>query len=331
MISRLLSFSIRAHWLVLLLTVVVAAYGAYELTRLPLDALPDITNKQVMINYSAPSLGPEDVEKRITFPIETAISGLAGVESTRSFSRNGYGQVTAIFRETANLYFMRQQVAERMAQAKPKIKRRTQEERRRETQRAILAASIALLTEKLTDARATLAQKKKETTEATSTHEQTLQDLQVKRERAIAERDSAERELTQRFVTAGTILNLNRVEHPKLAPLFARVDELKGAVNAREAAIVRLEAERRVYDRAAVQKGLMTVGIEGMSQEEAGPLLEAVFEHAENPEFVYEHVWRLGDLLLWDNRCSSHARRDFPSTERRLMLRTTVQGSGRPV
>ena len=124
-----------------------------------------------------------------------------------------------------------------------------------------LDGPIALLTEKLTDARATLTQKKKETTEATSTHEQTLQDLQLKRERAIAERDSAERELTQRFVTAGTILNLNRVEHPKLAPLFARVDELKDAVNAREAAIVRLEAERRVYDRGAVQKGLMTVGI----------------------------------------------------------------------
>ncbi|HEX4460976.1 MAG TPA: hypothetical protein VIA18_23510 [Polyangia bacterium] len=124
-----------------------------------------------------------------------------------------------------------------------------------------LDGPIALLTEKLTDARATLTQKKKETIEATSTHEQTLQDLQVKRERAIAERDAAERELTQRFVTAGTILNLNRVEHPKLAPLFARVDELKDAVNAREAAIVRLEAERRVYDRGAVQKGLMTVGI----------------------------------------------------------------------
>src|SRR6516162_4482666 len=118
MINSILSFSIRAHWLIVFLTVMVAAYGAYELSRLPLDALPDITSKQVMINYSAPALGPEDIEKRITFPIETAISGLAGVESTRSFSRNGYGQVTAIFRESANLYFMRQQVAERLAQAK---------------------------------------------------------------------------------------------------------------------------------------------------------------------------------------------------------------------
>ena len=121
MITRLLSFSVRAHWSIVLLTAVVAAYGSYELTRLPLDALPDITNKQVMINYAAPALGPEDVEKRITFPIETAISGLAGIESTRSFSRNGYGQVTAIFREDANLYFMRQLVAERLAQAKPNL------------------------------------------------------------------------------------------------------------------------------------------------------------------------------------------------------------------
>jgi cobalt-zinc-cadmium resistance protein CzcA len=121
MINRVLSFSVQAHWSVAFLTVMVAAYGAYELSRLPLDALPDITNKQVMINYAAPALGPEDVEKRITFPIETAISGLAGVESTRSFSRNGYGQVTAVFRESANLYFMRQQVAERLAQAKPSL------------------------------------------------------------------------------------------------------------------------------------------------------------------------------------------------------------------
>src|ERR1700681_4921532 len=74
-----------------------------------------------MINYTSPSLGPEAVEKRITSPIETAISGLAGVESTRSFSRNGYGQVTAIFRENANLYFRRQQVAERLAQARPNL------------------------------------------------------------------------------------------------------------------------------------------------------------------------------------------------------------------
>jgi len=55
-----------------------------------------------------------------------------------------------------------------------------------------------------------------------------------------------------------------------------------------------------------------------------------VFDHAEKKEFVYEHVWRVGDLLLWDNRCSSHARTDFPSAQRRLMWRTTVKGARRP-
>ena len=82
--------------------------------------------------------------------------------------------------------------------------------------------------------------------------------------------------------------------------------------------------------KAVYVNRLMTVGIEGMPQAEAEPLLEAVFDHAEKPEFVYEHVWRLGDLLHWDNRCSSHARTDFPSTERRLMLRTTVKGAVKP-
>jgi alpha-ketoglutarate-dependent taurine dioxygenase len=82
--------------------------------------------------------------------------------------------------------------------------------------------------------------------------------------------------------------------------------------------------------KAVYVNRLMTLGIEGMPREEAEPLLNAVFDHAEKPEFVYEHVWRLGDLLLWDNRCSSHARTDFPTTERRLMWRTTVKGTVRP-
>ncbi len=120
---------------------------------------------------------------------------------------------------------------------------------------------IAELTRKLTDGRATLVQKRRELQEARAVHDKTLADLKVARDQASGERDAADRELTQRFVTAGTILNLNRVDHPKLQPLFARVDELKNGVNAREAAIVRLESERRLYDRSAVQKGLLAVGI----------------------------------------------------------------------
>jgi taurine dioxygenase len=75
---------------------------------------------------------------------------------------------------------------------------------------------------------------------------------------------------------------------------------------------------------------LMTVKVLDMPEDESDRLLNAVFDHAEKHEFVYEHVWHTGDLLLWDNRCSSHARTDFPSTERRLMLRTTVAGTVRP-
>jgi taurine dioxygenase len=75
---------------------------------------------------------------------------------------------------------------------------------------------------------------------------------------------------------------------------------------------------------------LMTQGIDGMPQAESDALLGAVFDHAEKPEFVYRHVWRVGDLIVWDNRCSMHARDDFPSDQRRLMLRTTVQGDKRP-
>jgi taurine dioxygenase len=82
--------------------------------------------------------------------------------------------------------------------------------------------------------------------------------------------------------------------------------------------------------KAVYVNRLMTLGVSGMAHEESAPLLEKVFDHAERREFIYEHVWRLGDLLLWDNRCSSHARTDFPSTERRLMLRTTVKGTVRP-
>jgi len=82
--------------------------------------------------------------------------------------------------------------------------------------------------------------------------------------------------------------------------------------------------------KAVYVNRLMTVGIVDMPAEESEPLLNAVFDHSEKCDFVYEHVWREGDLLLWDNRCSSHARTDFPANERRLMLRTTVKGTVRP-
>jgi taurine dioxygenase len=83
--------------------------------------------------------------------------------------------------------------------------------------------------------------------------------------------------------------------------------------------------------KAVFVNRLMTDYVVDMPRDESDDLLARVFEHCERPEFVYEHVWRVGDLLMWDNRCSMHARTDFPSTERRLMWRTTLEGSERPV
>jgi taurine dioxygenase len=82
--------------------------------------------------------------------------------------------------------------------------------------------------------------------------------------------------------------------------------------------------------KAVYVNRLMTTGVVDMPAAQSEPLLNAVFDHSEKRDFVYEHVWRVGDLLLWDNRCSSHARTDFPTNERRLMLRTTVKGTVRP-
>lgn len=121
MIDSLLTASVRSRWLVLFLTLVVALAGAWQLNLLPIDVTPDITNKQVQINTVVPTLSPVEIEKRVTFPIETALAGLNGVESVRSFSRNGFSQVTAVFKESADLYFMRQQVAERLARARPDL------------------------------------------------------------------------------------------------------------------------------------------------------------------------------------------------------------------
>ena len=117
MIDRLLDASVRFRWAVIALTALVAIYGAFQLFRLPIDAVPDITNKQVQVNVSAPQFGPLDMERLVTFPMETALAGIPGLDYTRSISRNGFAQVTAVFDEDVDLYFARQQVSERLAQA----------------------------------------------------------------------------------------------------------------------------------------------------------------------------------------------------------------------
>jgi heavy metal efflux system protein len=121
MLGNLMGLSVRNRWGIVVLFLLVAAFGFWQLLRLPIDAVPDITNKQVQINTVDPGLSPVDMEKRVTFPIETALAGIPGLESTRSISRNGFSQVTAVFSERTDLYFARQQVSERLGQARDSL------------------------------------------------------------------------------------------------------------------------------------------------------------------------------------------------------------------
>jgi cobalt-zinc-cadmium resistance protein CzcA len=118
MISRILSLSIRGRWLVAFFTAIVAAFGFWQLTQLPIDAVPDVTNRQIQISTFAPAYGPVDMEKQVTYPVETALAGIPGLTMTRSISRNGFSQVTAVFTDATDIYFARQQVTERLTQAK---------------------------------------------------------------------------------------------------------------------------------------------------------------------------------------------------------------------
>ena len=86
MLEHILAFSIRHRWLVLLLTLVAGGVGVVALGRLPIDAVPDITNNQIQINTEAPSLSPVEIERQVTFPVETALAGIPGLEYTRSLS-----------------------------------------------------------------------------------------------------------------------------------------------------------------------------------------------------------------------------------------------------
>jgi cobalt-zinc-cadmium resistance protein CzcA len=121
MIARILAFSVHQRWLVALLTVAAAAFGGWSMTKLPIDAVPDITNKQVQVNTIAPALSPGDIEKQVTYPLETALAGIPGLEYTRSLSRNGFSQITAVFDDKVDIYFARQQINERLTEAKASL------------------------------------------------------------------------------------------------------------------------------------------------------------------------------------------------------------------
>lgn len=121
MFDRIIRFVIEQHWLVLLLVFGMAAGGIYSYQKLPIDAVPDITNVQVQINTTAPGYSPLETEQRITYPIETVMSGLPNLEQTRSLSRYGLSQITVIFKDGTDIYFARQLVNERIQQAKENL------------------------------------------------------------------------------------------------------------------------------------------------------------------------------------------------------------------
>ena len=114
MFKIIIETAVRFRWAVVFAAAVIAVYGLFQLGRLPVDAVPDITNRQVQINTIAPALAPGQIERQITYPVETAMSGIVGLQNTRSISRNGFSQVTVVFNDNVDIYFARQQVAERM-------------------------------------------------------------------------------------------------------------------------------------------------------------------------------------------------------------------------
>lgn len=114
MLGRLVALSVQHRFLVLLAAALVAAWGGFELTRLPIDAVPDITNRQVQVTTIAPALSPEEIEQRVTFPVETALAGTPGLTQTRSISRNGFSQITAVFTDETDVYRARALVNERL-------------------------------------------------------------------------------------------------------------------------------------------------------------------------------------------------------------------------
>lgn len=121
MLNRLIDLSVRFRWIVVLLAVALFAFGLQQLSRLPIDAVPDITNRQVQINTIAPALGPEEVERQVTFPLETALAGAPGLVETRSLSRHGFSQITAVFTEDTDLYFARNVINERLQAARANL------------------------------------------------------------------------------------------------------------------------------------------------------------------------------------------------------------------
>ncbi len=121
MLEKIIRISLKHRWFILLFTLMLAIWGGYNFQRLPIDAVPDITNVQIQINTQASGYSPYEIEQRITFPIELALSGLPNLDYTRSLSRYGLSQVTVVFKDGTNIYFARQLINERLQEVKDRL------------------------------------------------------------------------------------------------------------------------------------------------------------------------------------------------------------------
>ena len=114
MLNRILEFAVKQRLFVIIATLALIAIGIWSVTKLPIDAVPDITNIQVQVNTSVPALAPEEIEKLVTFPIENEMAGIPGLTELRSISKFGLSQVTLVFKEGTDIYRSRQLVSERL-------------------------------------------------------------------------------------------------------------------------------------------------------------------------------------------------------------------------
>lgn len=121
MINNLVAFSLAHRWLVLIAVIALTALGIYNYQKLPIDAVPDITNVQVQVNTEAAGYSPLEAEQRITFPIETAMAGIPFLDYTRSISRYGLSQVTVVFKDGTDIYLARQLINERLSEVKEQL------------------------------------------------------------------------------------------------------------------------------------------------------------------------------------------------------------------
>ncbi len=121
MFERIIRFCIEQRWIVMLAVLGMGGLGVFSYTRLPVDAVADISNVQVVVNTQAPGYSPLETEQRVTFPIETVMAGLPGLDETRSLSRYGLSQVTVIFKDGTDIYFARQLVNQRIQEARDRL------------------------------------------------------------------------------------------------------------------------------------------------------------------------------------------------------------------